>query len=46
MPAVERQRIQMVLLRESGMTQPLIAAAMGVSLSAVTQQNLFIHAGY
>src|ERR1700730_4041194 len=33
-PAEQRQRIQMVLLRESGMTQPLIAAAMGVSLSA------------
>jgi hypothetical protein len=32
-PAEQRQRIQMVLLRESGMTQPLIAAAMGVSLS-------------
>ncbi|MGZ3350990.1 MAG: helix-turn-helix domain-containing protein, partial [Xanthobacteraceae bacterium] len=28
-----RQRIQMVLLRESGMTQPAIAEAMGVSLS-------------
>jgi predicted ArsR family transcriptional regulator len=32
-PPEQRQRIQMVLLRESGMTQPLIAAAMGVSLS-------------
>ena len=31
--SAQRQRIQMVLLRESGMTQPLIAAAMGVSLS-------------
>ena len=37
MPAVERQRIQMMLLRESGMTQPLIAAAMGVSLSTVNR---------
>ena len=27
-PLEQRQRIQMVLLRESGMTQPLIAAAM------------------
>ena len=27
-PAAQRQRIQMVLLRESGMTQPSIAAAM------------------
>jgi predicted ArsR family transcriptional regulator len=32
-PPEQRQRIQMVLLRESGMTQPVIAAAMGVSLS-------------
>ena len=29
---VLRQRIQMVLLREAGMTQPAIAEAMGVSL--------------
>jgi Homeodomain-like domain-containing protein len=29
----QRQRIQMVLLRESGMTQSAIAEAMGVSLS-------------
>jgi hypothetical protein len=28
MPAVQRERIQMVLLRESGMTQPAIAEAM------------------
>jgi hypothetical protein len=32
---VLRQRIQMVLLREAGMTQPAIAGAMGVSLSTV-----------
>ena len=32
-----RQRIQMVLLRESGMTQPAIAEAMGVSLSTVNR---------
>jgi len=31
MPPAERKRIQMVLLRESGMTQPEIAAAMTVS---------------
>ena len=31
-PAAQRQRIQMVLLRESGLTQPAIAAALGVSL--------------
>jgi len=28
-PATQRERIQMVLLRESGMTQPAIAEAMG-----------------
>ena len=28
-PVAQRQRIQMVLLRESVMTQPAIAAAMG-----------------
>jgi Homeodomain-like domain len=37
MPAVQRERIQMVLLRESGMTQPAIAEAMGVSLSTVNR---------
>ena len=31
----QRERIQMVLMRESGKTQPAIAAAMGVSLSTV-----------
>ncbi len=35
-----RQRIQMVLLRESGMTQPAIAAAMGVSLSTVNRAHM------
>ena len=40
MPAGQRQRIQMVLLRESGMTQPLIAAAMGVSLSTVNRAHM------
>jgi hypothetical protein len=33
-----RQRIQMVLLRESGMTQPTIAGAIGVSLSTVNRR--------
>ena len=33
MPPEQRQRIQMVLLRESGLAQPAIAQAMGVSLS-------------
>jgi hypothetical protein len=36
-PAVQRQRIQMVLLRESGMTQPANAEAMSVSLSTVNR---------
>jgi Homeodomain-like domain len=36
----QRQRIQMVLLRESGMTQPLIAAATGVSLSTVNRAHM------
>jgi DNA invertase Pin-like site-specific DNA recombinase len=39
LPAAQRQRIQMVLLRESGMTQPAIAAAMGVSLSTVNRRT-------
>jgi predicted ArsR family transcriptional regulator len=34
-PAAQRERIQMVLLRESGMAQPAAAEAMGVSLSTV-----------
>jgi Winged helix-turn helix len=38
--AVQRQRIQMVLLRESGMTQPAIAEAMGVSLSTVNRAHM------
>jgi transposase len=37
---VLRQRIQMVLLRESGMTQPAIAEAMGVSLSTVNRAHM------
>src|SRR5271165_6181565 len=39
-PAAQRQRIQMVLLRESGMTQPATAAAMGVSLSTVNRAHM------
>ena len=39
-PPEQRQRIQMVLLRESGMTQPAIAAAMGVSLSTVNRAHM------
>jgi transposase len=40
LPATQRQRIQMVLLRESGMAQPAIAAAMGVSLSTVNRAHM------
>jgi transposase len=39
-PEVQRQRIQLVLLRESGMTQPAIAEAMGVSLSTVNRAHM------
>src|SRR5215470_4060817 len=35
-----RQRIQMVLLRESGMTQPEIANATGASLSTVNRAHM------
>jgi len=45
-PSEQRQCIQMVLLRESGMTQPLIAAAMGVSLSTVNRAHMaYDHGG-
>ena len=45
-PAAQRQRIQMVLLRESGMAQPTIAAAMGVSLSTVNRAHMaYDHGG-
>jgi transposase len=45
-PPEQRQRIQMVLPRESGMTQPLIAAAMGVSLSTVNRAHMaYDHGG-
>src|SRR5207245_6466040 len=41
-----RQRIQMVLLRENGMTQPDIAEAMGVSLSTVNRAHMaYDHGG-
>jgi len=39
------QRIQMVLLRESGMTQPAIAEAMGVSLSTVNRAHMTYDSG-
>ena len=43
--AAQRQRIQMVLLRESGMAQPAIAAAMGVSLSTVNRAHMAYNHG-
>jgi transposase len=45
LPAVQRERIQMVLLRENGMTQPAIAEAMGVSLSTVNRAHMAYDAG-
>src|SRR5271170_4063363 len=46
MPEAQRQRIQMILLRESGMAQPAIADAMGVSLSTVNRAHMaFDHGG-
>jgi transposase len=45
LPAVQRERIQMVLLRETGMTQPAIAEAMGVSLSTVNRAHMAYDAG-
>src|SRR6266566_486839 len=45
-PAAQRERIQMVLLRESRMTQPAIAEAMGVSLSTVNRAHMaYDHGG-
>src|SRR5271169_4358262 len=39
-PPEQRQRIQMVLLRESGVTQPAIAEVIGVSLSTVNRAHM------
>ena len=39
-PNKQRQRLQMVLLREQGLAQPAIAAAMGVSLSTVNRAHM------
>ena len=44
-PAAQRERIQMVLLRENGMTQPAIAEAMGVSLSTVNRAHMAYDGG-
>ena len=42
----QRQRIQMVLLRENGMTQPAIAESMGVSRSTVNRDHMaYDHGG-
>src|SRR5439155_26218857 len=44
--AAQRQRIQMVLSRESGMTRQAIAAAMGASLSTVNRAHIaYDHGG-
>jgi transposase len=40
-----RERIRMMLLRESGMTQPAIAQAMGVSLSTVNRAHMSYDGG-
>jgi transposase len=40
LPPAQRERIQMVLMRESGMTQPEIAEVMGVSLSTVNRAHM------
>jgi transposase len=40
LPDKQRQRIQMVLLREEGLAQPAIAAAMGISLSTVNRAHM------
>ena len=45
LPPAQRERIQMVLLRESGLTQPQIAEAMGVSLSTVNRAHMAYDAG-
>ena len=45
LPAAQRERIQMVLLRERGMQQQAIAAAMGVSLSKVNSAHMVYDQG-
>ena len=47
LPPVQRERIQMVLLRESGMMQVEIAQCMGVSLSTVNRAHMaYDHDGH
>ena len=45
LPPAQRERIQMVLMRESGMTQPEIAEVMGVSLSTVNRAHMAYDSG-
>jgi|SRR5215468_2022578 len=45
LPRPQRERIQMVLMRESGMTQPRIAEVMGVSLSTVNRAHMAYDGG-
>jgi transposase len=45
LPPKQRERIQMVLMRESGMTQPKIAEVMGVSLSTVNRAHMAYDSG-
>ena len=45
LPVAQRQRIQMVLLRENGMTRLAIAEVMGVSLSTVNRAHMAYDAG-
>src|SRR5262245_54844726 len=41
----QRERIQIVLMRENGMTQPAIAEVMGVSLSTVNRAHMAYDSG-
>jgi transposase len=45
LPVVQRERVQTVLLRENGMTQPAIAEATSVSLSSVNRAHMPYDAG-
>ena len=45
LPEVQRQRVQMVLLREKGMTRLEIAEVCGVSLSTVNRAHMAYDAG-
>ena len=45
LPPAQRERIQMVLMRENGITQPEIAEVMGVSLSTVNRAHMAYDSG-